>query len=45
MKETSLKKDGKYICYNTAGQGLPDIYTLAFGYHAYISGKSLLAVL
>ena len=31
MKETSLKKHGKYICYNTAGRDLPDIYALALG--------------
>ena len=45
MKETSLKKQGKYICYNTAGWHLPDIYALALGDRAYISGKPLLAVL
>ena len=33
----------QYISYNTASRDSPDIYALAL-HHAYISGKSLLAV-
>ena len=29
-----LKQNGKYISYNTAGQGLQDIHTLALGCYA-----------
>ena len=35
----------EYISYNTGTHALPDIYALALGHHAYISGKALLPVL
>ena len=35
----------EYISYNTGARALPDIYALAFGRCAYISGKALLPVL
>ena len=45
MREMSLKKNGKYISYNTASWDLPDIYALTLRHHVYISGEPLLAVL
>ena len=35
----------EYITYNTGIRALPDIYALALGRRAYISGKALLPVL
>ena len=35
----------QYISFNTSGRDLPDISALALGHRAYISGKSLPAVL
>ena len=35
----------EYITYNTGTRALPDIYALALGRRAYISGKALLPVL
>ena len=34
-----------YISYNTGTRALPDIYALALGHRAYISGNALLPVL
>ena len=34
-----------YISYNTGTHALPDIYALALGHCAYISGKALLPML
>ena len=34
-----------YISYNTDTRALPDIYALALGHRAYISGNALLPVL
>ena len=34
-----------YISYNTGTRALPDIYALAFGHRAHISGNALLPVL